>query len=80
LTPQDITNPLKPLYDAYFSMYSNVTYKSVAIKVEPFHFDFVIGASTSPVNKVSCHVPMCTTLDVNTDLPVGNMESVVDYT
>jgi hypothetical protein len=61
-------------------MYSNVTYKSVAIKVEPFHFDFVIGASTSPVNKVSCHIPMCTTLDVNTDLPVGNMESVVDYT
>jgi len=80
LTPQDIDNPLKPLYDAYFKMYSNVTYKSVAITVEPFMFDFVIGPASTPVNKGSCHAPMVTTLDVNTDLLIGNMDSVLDYT
>lgn len=78
-SPQDIDNPLKPLYDAYFKMYSNVTYKSVAITVEPFMFDFIIGPSSSPVNKVACHAPMVTTLDVNTDLIVDNMNSVLDY-
>lgn len=68
------------MYDAYFKMYSNVTYKSVAITVEPFSFDFVIGPASQPVNKVACHAPMVTTLDVNTDVLAGNMESVLDYT
>jgi hypothetical protein len=79
-TAEDIDNPLEPLYDAYFKMYSNVTYKSVAITVEPFIFDFVIGPSSSPVNKVACHSPMATTLDVNTDLIITDMTSVLDYT
>lgn len=46
-SPEGISNPMEPLLNSLYAMYSNVTYKHVKARFEPFQFNFALGGTTS---------------------------------